>query len=136
LIADNVSIKKFLYNILILDLYEAYCARIYSDGEVEKVFDITSSVPNKHKAGGQSQRRFERIREGCITEWFKRINEHLKEIEGKTFVGISFVYENRFKSYLSTENLNKIEKFDKIEYTGLCGIYQFKSSIERFIKLN
>ncbi len=123
--------KKIKHIVLVIDLQSAYCARIYEDGSIEKIFDITSSVRNKHRQGGQSQRRFERIREGSIIEWFKRLNEKLKDVKGNIYVGISFVYKERFKKYLSLENANKIINYDRIEYTGLCGIYQYKSKLEK-----
>ena len=75
--------------------------------------------------------RFERLREGSIVEWFKRINEYLKEIDGNIYVGINFVYKERFRKYLSTENKNKIMEFGKTEYSGLSGIYQYKSRLEK-----
>ena len=123
--------KIIKYIILVIDLHEAYCANIYSDGEIEKIFNINSTIMNKQKQGGQSQRRFERLREGSITEWFKRINEYLKEIEGNIYVGINFVYKERFRKHLSTENKNKIIEFGKTEYSGLSGIYQYKSRLEK-----
>ena len=127
-IENNNPVK---YVILVLDLDEAYCAEICNDGQINKIFDITSSVPGKQRSGGQSARRFERIREGCIIEWFKRINEYLTPIKYDINVGVSFVYKERFKKYLSTCNLKKIVKFDKTEYSGLSGIYQFKSKVEK-----
>lgn len=123
--------KNIKYIILVLDLHEAYCANIYNDSEIEKIFYINSTIMNKQKQGGQSQRRFERIREGSIIEWFKRINEYIMKIDGNLYVGISFVYKERFRKYLSTENKNKIIGFGKTEYAGLSGIYQYKSKLDK-----
>ena len=55
--------KTKIYTILVIDLDECYCADVYSDGEIVKRFGEHSSVPNKHKKGGQSAARFARIRE-------------------------------------------------------------------------
>ena len=38
-----------------------------------------SEVPGKHKTGGQSAQRFERLREGATIEHFKKITEMMKE---------------------------------------------------------
>ena len=38
--------KKIKYTILVLDLRDAYCANVYTDGEIQKIFDINSTVAN------------------------------------------------------------------------------------------
>ena len=120
-----------IYKILIIDLDECYCADIYSDLEIKKLFQCHSDVPHKHKKGGQSAARFGRIRENQITLWFKRINEYLKQLDGDNlYVGISFVYKERFLSNLSTYNRNKIKDISKSEYGGLTGIYQYIKKLE------
>jgi len=45
--------------------------------------EFTSGVPGKHRAGGQSARRFERIREAEVNQYYKRIGNHLDEIFGQ-----------------------------------------------------
>lgn len=47
---------------------------------LEIVQQITSGVPGKHRAGGQSARRFERQREAKILDYFKRIGRHAGDI--------------------------------------------------------
>jgi len=42
--------------------------------------EITSGVPGKFRAGGQSARRFERQREAKLLSYFKRIGEHANKI--------------------------------------------------------
>lgn len=122
--------KVLVYQILLIDYDEAYLGRVYSDGEIVKVFHKYSYVPKKHKAGGQSAQRYARIREEKIKCWFKSINEKLKEIDGDLIVGMSTMYRNNFKKYLSTYNLNKIKQWEKIEYNGLTGIYQLVGKLE------
>ena len=120
-----------VYTILIMDLNECYCAEVMSDGEIKKLIQAHSEVPNKHKKGGQSSARFARIRENEITLWFKRINEYLKNIKSEQiYLGISFVYKARFLKHLSTYNLAKIKRIEKTEYGGLTGIYQYINKLE------
>jgi len=40
----------------------------------------TSGIPGKHRAGGQSSRRFERLREQALQDYYSRIAEHANEI--------------------------------------------------------
>lgn len=119
--------KNLKFTVVIVDLSEAYCANIYDDGEIEKRFQFNSEVGNKHHQGGQSAQRFARIREQQITLYFKKINEKLKDVKNDFIVGINFIYRNRFNKHLSTENKNKLIKFEGIEYGGLTGCYQFRN---------
>jgi peptide subunit release factor 1 (eRF1) len=82
------------------------------------------------KAGGQSAQRFSRIRDNEITKWYKRINSCINNIEGSIYVSINFVYKNRFNKYLHTYNKTKIKQYDKNEYSGLTGIYQYINYLE------
>ena len=119
-----------MYQILLIDYSECYFAKVYSDGEIEKVFSDTSMVPNKHHKGGQSAQRFQRLRELEIVKWFKDTNEKLKSINGEFILGINSVYYNKFYNKLSTYNKLKIKEKHSIEYNGLTGIYQMINNLE------
>ena len=77
-----------LYGILVIDNEKAAVAVVKGRRVTElkafaritelKVF--TSGVPGKHKAGGQSARRFERDREADLNEYYKRVAEHANRI--------------------------------------------------------
>jgi peptide chain release factor subunit 1 len=41
--------------------------------------ELTSGVPGKTRAGGQSARRYERLREMRLQEYFRRVGEHANE---------------------------------------------------------
>lgn len=67
------------YGILLLDSSEATFATL-TGRRLEIVQEITSGIPGKHRAGGQSARRFERLREMQLIEFFKRVGNHANEI--------------------------------------------------------
>ena len=71
--------EEDLIGVISLDLSEAGFGIIAGD-RVEVVEVITSGVGSKHRQGGQSARRFERIRENEINEFFTRVAQHAKEI--------------------------------------------------------
>jgi len=119
--------RKVKFMIVIVDLTECYCAKIYDDGEIEKIFQINSNVGSKHQQGGQSAKRFSRIREQQIITYFKRINEKLKKIDNNFVIGINFIYRSKLENYLSTEVKKRVLRWDTIEYGGISGVYQFKS---------
>jgi len=50
-----------------------------TDGEnIQVLWHETSMVPRKHKAGGQSQRRFERDRERALLQWLRHVGEQTR----------------------------------------------------------
>ena len=71
--------EKETYGIIVLDTSGASFATLRGQ-RLEIVRDITSGIPGKHRAGGQSARRFERLREARILDFFKRIGNHADEI--------------------------------------------------------
>jgi len=71
--------EKETFGILLVDTSGATFATL-KGRRLEIVQDITSGIPGKHRAGGQSARRFERVREAQVVEFFKRVGEHANEI--------------------------------------------------------
>jgi len=71
--------EKEIYGIVVIDTSEATIATLQGR-RMEVLKELTSGVPGKHRAGGQSARRFERLREGAINDYFKRIGRHSTNI--------------------------------------------------------
>jgi peptide chain release factor subunit 1 len=70
--------EKESYGILLIDSTAATLATLQGR-RLEIVRQITSGVPGKTRAGGQSARRFERLREMRLQEYFRRVGEHANE---------------------------------------------------------
>ena len=75
--------EKESYGILLVDSSAATFA-VLQGRRLNIVKEITSGVPGKMRAGGQSARRFERQREAKILEFFSRVGSHATDI----FLGI------------------------------------------------
>jgi peptide chain release factor subunit 1 len=71
--------EKETYGILLIDATAATLATLQGR-RLEIVREVTSGVPGKTRAGGQSARRFERLREMRLQEYFRRVGEHANEI--------------------------------------------------------
>lgn len=120
-----------MYTILVVDLSECYFADVFSDGEIVKIFEDNSTVPNKQGSGGQSQPRFQATRENEIVAWFKKINRMLMEYDREIILSINWMHYNRFMDYMHTYNKAKIKQHIRGEYSGLCGIHDTINRIER-----
>ncbi len=71
--------EKDVYGILVIDNEKAAVA-VVKGRRIAELKTFTSGVPGKHRAGGQSARRFERLREMNLNEYYKRVAEHANQI--------------------------------------------------------
>ena len=71
--------EKEAYGIIVMDAESATYA-ILRGRRLEIVKHITSGVPGKHHKGGQSARRFQRLREMKLLNYFARVGKHANEI--------------------------------------------------------
>ncbi len=68
-----------VYGLLAIDRQEATIGLL--EGKQIKVLrKLSSGVPGKVRAGGQSSQRFHRVTEGLAKDFFRRVAEHMKEI--------------------------------------------------------
>jgi len=70
--------EKETYGILLVDASGATLATLQGR-RLEIVRELTSGVPGKTRAGGQSARRYERLREMKLNEYFTRVGQHANE---------------------------------------------------------
>ncbi|MCS7142554.1 MAG: peptide chain release factor aRF-1 [Aigarchaeota archaeon] len=71
--------EREAFGVIVLDNEEAAIAVIRGSRIVE-LETYTSGIPGKHRAGGQSARRFERLREQALTEYYRRVADHANEL--------------------------------------------------------
>lgn len=94
---------------------------------------LNSAVPGKHKTGGQSAQRFERLREGAAIEFYKRIAEYMKEefldnqteIQGIIVGGPGHTkYDFVDGGYITDQLKRKIIAIKDLSYTGDFGLQE------------
>jgi len=71
--------EKETYGILLIDASEATIATLQGK-RMEIVREMTSGVAGKTRAGGQSARRYERLRDMQLNEYFTRVGGHANDI--------------------------------------------------------
>ncbi len=71
--------EKETYGILLIDASEATIATLQGK-KLEIVREMHSGVSGKTRAGGQSARRYERLRDMQLNEYFTRVGQHANEI--------------------------------------------------------
>jgi peptide chain release factor subunit 1 len=121
--------EKDIYGLAVLDRKEATIA-ILRGKRIDIVKTLTSGVPGKHKAGGQSQRRFDRLIDLAAHEFKKRIGEYindaflpLEDLKGVIIGGPGHTKEEFVDGdYLHHEIKQKIITTVDTSYTGEFGI--------------
>ena len=68
-----------VFGLLVMDRKEATIG-LLEGKRIKTLQKMTSGVPSKIKAGGQSAARFHRITEGLTKEFYKRIADEMKRI--------------------------------------------------------
>ncbi|MGV8143713.1 MAG: peptide chain release factor aRF-1 [Methanothermobacter sp.] len=126
---EEIIAEKDIYGLAVIDRKEATIA-ILRGKRIDIVKHLTSGVPGKHKAGGQSQRRFDRLIDLAAHEFKKRIGEHMNEaflslqdLKGVIVGGPGHTKEEFVEGdYLHHEIKQKIITTVDTSYTGEFGI--------------
>jgi peptide chain release factor subunit 1 len=127
--------EKETYGIIVLDASGATYATLRGK-RLDIVEKITSGVPGKFRAGGQSARRFDRQREAKMQEYFTRVGEHTNEafleienLKGLILGGPGFTkYDFEKGNYLNYTLKEKILANIDTSYLGEQGV---KEVVER-----
>lgn len=120
---------KETYGLIVIDRRETTIG-LLKGSSIQEIVHLTSGVPGKMKAGGQSSNRFRRIIEQMAHEFYKRIGEavnkeffsltHLKGI----LIGGPGNTKNEFLDgdYIFTDLKNKVVAIEDLSYTGSFGL--------------
>jgi peptide chain release factor subunit 1 len=131
----DMLLEKDNYGLIVVDRSEATVGMLRGR-RIDVIRNLQSLVPSKHRMGGQSARRFERLIEQAAHEYFKKIGNIVNEsfLSEKELVGVliggpgatkDFFAE---KDYLNHELKKKvIDVFD----TGYTDEYGLKELVEK-----
>ena len=121
--------EKEIYGLLVLDNKEATIG-LLKGKKIEILREMGSIVPGKFRKGGQSAARFDRVREGLINDWYKKIAQSSREYFSKypnlkgIIIGGPGPAKNDFfdGDYLLTEVRNKVLGLENTGYTDEQGL--------------
>lgn len=123
--------EKETYGILVIDATGSALATLEGN-RLQVVKEVTSGVAGKHRAGGQSARRFERLREAQLLSYFKRVGQHankaflsLPNLKGLIIGGPGFT-KNEFEKgdFLNYQLKEKIIDTIDTAYVGEQGVQE------------
>ncbi|HLC57217.1 MAG TPA: peptide chain release factor aRF-1 [Candidatus Nanoarchaeia archaeon] len=128
ILKEMLDVKE-AYGLIVVDNREANIG-ILKGTSITEIMSMTSGVPGKIKAGGQSQARFARLREIAAHEFYKRIAEAANKeflnkpaIKGILIGGPGPTKETFFDgAYLNNEVKKKVLGLKDLSYTGDFGL--------------
>ncbi|NVM28976.1 MAG: peptide chain release factor 1 [Candidatus Helarchaeota archaeon] len=134
----DLLIEKATFGIVAMDRSGATIATIKGN-ELSIIEKMTSGIQGKHRAGGQSQRRFERLIEQQAHEFFQRLGEHMNNvflpfIEAKNLEGIIIGGAGPTKDYFAKSEFFDYRIRDKLLLvvdTGYSNITGVREIIEK-----
>ena len=129
------------FGILVIDSKAATFAMLKGK-RADIVKDITSGVAGKTRAGGQSARRYERLRQMHLNEFFTRVGKYMTEIyldapdlKGIIVGGPGPTKEDFLKgNYLHYEIKDKVLTTVDTGYTGRGGVKEVVERSREFIR--
>ena len=136
---DMTKIKNII-GLFTVDRKEA-CVALLKGRKVEILDYLTSGIPGKHRQGGQSAQRFERLHELAIHEFFKRVADRINQYFSSSdvtgvIVGGPGPTKNYFinEDYLQNRVKNKIIAVVDTGYTDEQGIQEIVNKIPEILK--
>ncbi|NHI94268.1 MAG: peptide chain release factor 1 [Candidatus Lokiarchaeota archaeon] len=139
---EDMLVEKDSFGLIVID--RSGCTIASLSGSRQKILqNITSHIPSKHHAGGQSQRRFERLIEQAAHEFFKKCGDQVNEIfvplgndlKGVIVGGAGPTKEVFVDSdYLDYRLKDKILDVYDIGYTGIQGIKELTKQSEKLLE--
>lgn len=129
---------KIVFGLVVMDKRQGNIA-ILKGKTIIPLKDLQSAVPGKHKTGGQSAQRFERLREGAAVEFYKRIAQHMldeflesqTEIQGIIVGGPGHTkYDFVEGGYITDQLKRKIIAIKDLSYTGDFGLQELLEKSE------
>ncbi|MCS7097468.1 MAG: peptide chain release factor aRF-1 [Candidatus Methanomethyliaceae archaeon] len=133
--------EKDIYGLIVLDRSSATFA-ILKGRRVDILETITSGVPGKHDAGGQSARRFQRLIELAAHDFYKRVAEHaekhflaIENLKG-IIIGGPGPTKNEFYNgnYLHYQLQSKVISIEDLGYTEEPGVYELIEKAKEVLK--
>ena len=129
------------YGVVVLDAKAATFA-LLKGKRADIIKDITSGVEGKTRAGGQSARRYERLREMHLNEYYNRVGKYITEIfldvpnlKGIIVGGPGPTKEDFLKgNYLHYELKDKILTTVDTGYTGHEGVKEVVERSREFLR--
>jgi peptide chain release factor subunit 1 len=129
------------FGILVIDAKDATFATLKGQ-RADIVKDISSGVAGKTRAGGQSSRRYERLRDMHLNEYFKRVGDYMTDVflnvpnlKGIIVGGPGPTKEDFLKgNYLHHEIDEKVLTTVDTGYTGHEGVKEVVSRSRSFLE--
>jgi peptide chain release factor subunit 1 len=135
---EEIVADENVFGMIVVDKREGDVA-LLKGKTIVPLSHSTSNVPGKHKSGGQSAARFERLRDGAAKDFYRRVAEHAMEgffpiraqLKGILLGGPGRSKEEFLEQGEMTQELkDKIIAIKDLSYTGDFGLQELLDKCE------
>lgn len=135
---EEIVADENVFGMIVVDKREGDVA-LLKGKTIVPMSHSTSAVPGKHKSGGQSAARFERLRDGAAKEFYRRISDHATEaffpireqLKGILLGGPGRSKEEFLEQGEMTQELkDKVIAIRDLSYTGDFGLQELLDKCE------
>lgn len=135
---EEIVADENVYGMIVVDKREGDVALLKGKTIIPQSHS-TSNVPGKHKSGGQSAARFERLRDGAAKDFYRRVADHTHEaffpvraqLKGILLGGPGRSKEEFLdQGELTQELKDKIIAIKDLSYTGDFGLQELLDKCE------
>jgi peptide chain release factor subunit 1 len=135
---EEIVADENIFGMIVVDKREGDVA-LLKGKTIVPMSHSTSNVPGKHKSGGQSAARFERLRDGAAKEFYRRVADHAQEaffpirenLKGILLGGPGGSKEEFLdQGELTQELKDKIIAIKDLSYTGDFGLQELLEKSE------
>lgn len=117
--------QNYNYLLVVVDAQEATIGK--TDGEhISVLWSDLSGVMGKHRAGGQSQARFQRGRDESVKQWLRTVVEKTIFFSGdrELIIGGAGMTKDKFVNDLPAHISSRIVRVDSVCYTDENGLWE------------
>jgi len=135
---EELASDESIYGLVVMDKREGNIA-LLKGKTIVPLTNAQSAVPGKHKTGGQSAQRFERLRDLASLEFYKRIADHMQtnfldmitELKGIIIGGPGHSkYDFAEGNVINDQLKRKIIGIKDLSYTGEFGLQELVEKSE------
>ena len=127
---------KYVYGLVVIDEHEAVIG-VLKGKSIKHLKELTSLVPGKFKAGGQSAPRFQRVRQEMVKDWFRKIGvvctnlfSQYPNLKGILLGGAGFAKETFLKDPYLKDLAKKVITSQDLSHSGEVALEELVSKSE------
>lgn len=127
---ERYTDEAYEVGVILVDAHDA-CVAFFNHSRFRGLWSDSSMVPRKHRKGGWSQSRYQRLREGALKSWHRLIADKASSLVGvkRLIVAGPGLSPQQFLANVTLDHRLPPTEVINIEYTDESGLHQMLNMI-------